>query len=297
MSRRFAVPPSIRSGAARSGRFPLLCALVAGLGLVAAPASAQSCWQVTGWAGMGPGYTPSLGDIADLEAADCTIVPEGWGWAQVFLSIPDPGPEDLHIRVRNTGPLIDGWTGTEWATHVVFVFEGEDGAGVPQIRLDAFACLGCPIYDPLVPWPPRQAAKFWLLDKRVRLRHARTNLCLYITGPNNGPVQSKPCAEDPEQTFVLDHLGSGTVRLRHESDDQCLYTQDFDNATVHHWGCSLSAVQRFDLAITPLAGGGFRLENIERGQCPYGNPSPGDEVRSWSCWNSENQVFKIDLLE
>jgi len=287
---------SSRSGRLRS-RLPLfLLAFSIFLGGTM-PAEAASCWRLDGWIGDDPDY-PMAGDTADLVSTDCTIVPEGWGWAQVMMSYDGEAPPDLFLQIPNTGPMINGWIGYAWEFSGWLVYSGLDGLGVPEVQLDGHLCTGCPpATELLFPYPPVQAPKFWLLGKRVRLRHAKTNHCLYPVGGNNGLTESKPCAEDPSQTFILDHVGNGQVRLRHESDNQCLYTQDFDNGTVHHSWCSGSMTQRFKLDLTTLMGGGFRLHNVERGQCIYGNPIAGDVIRSWSCWDSQNQVFKIDRLE
>ena len=263
----------------------------------ASPASALSCWRVDAWGGdFSPMADPEPGDMATLSFADCTVVPEGWGWMQVNLGDPDPAPDDLFLLVRNTGPAIWGWLGEAWYFDGLMVYMGESGSGVPLIRYESDLCYDCPAAEVLFPWPPKQSGKSQFLGKRVRLRHAKTNYCLIAVGPDNGLTMSRPCNEVPEQTFVIDHAGNGQVRLRHEISDQCLYTQDFDNATVHHWACSLSPVQRFLVPQTTFFGGGFRLQNVERGQCVYGNDS-NDPIRSWSCWESENQTFKIDRLE
>ena len=208
-------------------------------------------------------------------------------------------PPDLFLQIRNVSPVVSGWVGNAWEFGGWLIYEDLDGDGVPMVRFDGHLCTDCPpATELLFPYPPDQAPKFWLLGKRVRLRHARTNHCLYSTGGDGGLTFSRPCAEDPEQTFILDHVGSGQVRLRHATDNQCLYTLALDNETVHHWGCWTGSVaQRFKLDMTALMGGGFRLHNFETDQCIYGNPTADDVIRSWSCWDGHNQVFKLDRLE
>ncbi|MEM1182686.1 MAG: hypothetical protein AAGM22_30350 [Acidobacteriota bacterium] len=279
----------------RIGRAALwACVLTGGL-LLSLPAAAQECWQVMGWSPVDLEGVPVPGAQANVAYADCTVIPEGTGWMQVNLTYGEPVPDDLYLRVQNTGDLIWGWLGDGWYFDGLIVYEEYDGLE-PVVRYEPSLCVGCPFAEILRPWPPKQAGKSQLLGKRVRLRHAVTSECLYTEGPNNGPTLSEPCGEFSEQTFVLDHAGGGTVRLRNEDDNQCLYTQDFDNATVHHWGCWASPVQRFKLPQTSHFGGGFRLHNVERGQCIYGN-NTNDPIRSWTCWDSMNQAFKIDRLE
>ncbi len=37
--------------------------------------------------------------------------------------------------------------------------------------------------------------------------------------------------------------------------------------------------------------GGFRLHNLEEGQCIYGNPSYGGDTHSWGCWSDPRMVY------
>lgn len=94
--------------------------------LLALPAHAMDCYEITGWTGSG-----SIGDSALVAPISCSFSSAGWEWFQVTLSYSSPWPDDLWVVVPPTDPHLSGST-----FYPLMVLAGADGSGYPEIYLD-----------------------------------------------------------------------------------------------------------------------------------------------------------------
>jgi hypothetical protein len=247
-----------------------------------APDMGKSCWEILGWSS-----TNYVGAQAILDYADCTTIPDGYGWIQGDLWYGTPPTDELWYRIR-----LDDSRVTGWIFEPLLVFSHYDAGGKPVVLTDLIVCGGCINEMPILPYPPKQGIP--QVGSRVRIRHKNTNHCLYTNTWSGGHGYNRTCSDDDDLTFVLDDAGSGYFRLRQEISSQCVYTESWNNGPVRNWGCWNDPGFRFQLI---SQGGGYRLRNVSQNQCPYGNSTNYGQVLTWGCWSDPAMVFYLDIQE
>ena len=262
-----------------------------GLGIMAAgactlipmPSYAAECWQVIGW-----DSTAYVGAQALLQEADCTTVPEDYGWIRVNLDYGTPPADDLYLRVHNDDPRVSG----DYVFEPLLFFAGYDGGGTPEVFTELIPCVGCVNEMDLSPIPPEQGLPN--AGARVRLRHAQTGPCAYSQAINGAQARNRPCWFDADLTYVLEDAGGGYYRLRHENSNQCLYSAGGDGAYLHNWQCWNDPNMEF--ALDPAADG-YRLRHRLSSQCAFGTSAYGGYVHHWGCWADPNMKYFVDIID
>ncbi|MCI5114018.1 MAG: hypothetical protein D3921_06920 [Candidatus Electrothrix sp. AW1] len=250
------------------------CALaVAAVGSFATSSYAADCWQVVGWSS-----DDYAGAQALVQQADCTTVPEGYGWTAV-------GSEQIYLRIHLEDNRV-----TNGVFEPLLVFSDYDTDGKPRIFTDLIVSMDYSNKTPLFFEPPEQGVP--VAGARVRLRHAKTNACI-SSGGSNGAVATHTACDSSGLTFVLDDAGSGYFRLRDEDDNQCLYAWGGNGGNMHSWGCWDDPGMRFQLS---AATNGYRLGHVDSNQCAYATNSSSN-VYHWGCWNDPNMEYFIDIIQ
>jgi hypothetical protein len=126
----------------------------------------------------------------------------------------------------------------------------------------------------------------------VRLRHKRSNQCLYAQNNNGATARHWQCWNDPNMAFALEPAGGGGYRLRHTQSGQCLYGSNQNGGTVNHWQCWNDPNMVFHL--DQVASGEYRLRHALTNKCVYVHGGNGQTAHVWDCWNDPNMVFTLD---
>ncbi len=255
---------------------------VAAVGSIATSSYAADCWQVVGWSS-----DDDVGAQALVQQADCTTVPEGYGWTAVQLNYGSEPNDETYLRIHLEDNRV-----TNGVFEPLLVFSDYDINSKPRIFTDLIVHLDYSYSNktPLFFEPPEQGVP--VAGARVRLRHAETNACI-SSGSSNGAVATHTACDSSGITFVLDDAGSGYLRLRDEDDNQCLYAWGENGGTMNSWVCWDDPNMLFQLS---AAANGYRLRHIDSNQCAYATDS-GSNVYHWGCWNDSNMEYFIDIIE
>ncbi len=268
----------------------VLAALVVSISFSAGTVQANECWKVTGWS-SDPDY--SWWYRADVHSAECTTVPDGYGWTFVEHSYGTPPNDNLHVRMNLDGEFMD-----DWVFEGLLVFDSYDNNGKPIIYRDFITPIGYTNETVLTPYPPEQGVPHD--GCRVRLRHRQTGNCIHTVGTGLEAINSE-CSQQPslsileQMSFEVMVTGNGYYYLVNEHNSQALYTNNWNGSPVYNWGFWEDPNMRFAFDASVFAG--YHLHHINSGNCIYGNPSGGNPVHSWDCWDDPNMDYYVDIIE
>lgn len=277
--------------------------------LLATPAQAAECWQVTGWATTAPpGWGTPTGAIerASLVPAECDVTPPGYRWLHIVreFSALDPAPTDLYVLApHESSSRSDGfelYRGLTW-----------------QGRYSVFPILWRAwrehnlVFDLRAPTPATPE-----VGAVVALRQRDTGYCawngglawsafLYLDfGGVNGcdsvnPASGPSWLGDAAYEIVdagTNGLGQPLVRFEHLHYATCSYLEDYyGQDLVRHDACSLDQ-SGYDMQLVPVTGGGYRIRSEDTGLCYGTQQSNNGYLHSASCASASSVYDVVTIL-
>jgi len=285
---------------------PLFVA-AAGL-LLATPAQAAECWQVTGWATTAPpGWSAPSGvtERASLVPADCDVTPPGYRWLHIVrqFSTLDPAPADLYVLASHEDSRSNGlefYRGLTWQgryrafpilwrawrqQNLAFNLQApspatpEVGAVVALRQRDTGFCAN----NGSVDW-----------NAFLYLNFGGHNLCDTVN-PGNGPAWLGDAAYEIVDAGT-NGLGEPLVRFEHLHYATCSYLGDYyGQDLVLHDDCSLDQ-SGYDMQLVPVSGGGYRIRSEDTGLCYGTQQSNSGYLHSASCTSSSSIYDVVTIL-
>ncbi len=235
------------------------------------------CWNVVSWS-VDPDNSSM--EIAEVEPADCTIIPAGKVYSRRLMDSNYLLFDSNDPRIIFKGPF-----------SMPLVFYGyEKFHPKHAIVKTKPACESCGVIEEIYPYPPKQGEINF--EDVVRLRDPDTQFCLAGAQSNGSVIQSKACQEHNEQLFKLVDRGNNQFYIKSASGNQCLYAHSNSGAYVKSWVCHNNLQW-----IAHAQGRGARLEYVSKGQCIKGGssvltPSPHD-----ACDESAELQYQVDIVE